>query len=519
VTLISTAVLSDIMATVATFLPMKAALVAVGGGGRDFFPGVLGPLGPAWSSLGLASLAILAGVLARFFTSLGQRITVAQTVQHSRNPDGIRQFLGKENQALADGRIESIILSGVFVSVGLVVYLLQLLLVVLATLSLLIYFFRKPQRQSDGGADWSAFGSALRASSTWIAVGAAILGVLSNVTTVTVTQLLLGIVFTRKAMMVFPSVIASSEVPVRGRRASGLGPKARTSRRLVEKNTLLALFTEGGRQPEFARILELKQPESIQMLQLQEPETMAFWSKDSQSEKLSIARVFPPNHRVLAERERLIIESVTGNREIAEVSERLNNAKAYVSFAVHANAVSKNHRRNISAEQAFSWQLQLEKWWKESVHTDLDGTELEKGFLRSLRNKIKAFAELPGSQEQPLMSLLGEWNLVTDVWKSGAPTLGFFGGVSPKRLFPVSQSSLLLIDAGGWRVAPHGADWPAKINLARWNPSLLADAGLGNQSLSEAMMRRNLRSLSSAIDVWDFGAVARLAKLLVTTKL
>jgi hypothetical protein len=501
----------ETLAVIATFLPIKAVLIAADQRIPGFVPGWLADQGSTIVAfvLGLSALAAgLARVLALRAISW---IELAFEEGITNSKFGSARYLTIATVSEFTSRTSLYVLVAVFVLAVAVLSWVIFGMLLFVALVILAYGWLLSKARNTVVARRREFASrvagAIQNGSTWIAVGVGMPAAIFQGESLGVTELLLSIVLTRQVLTLVPSILVSGlgePVGSSARGLSGANSENVAPRRAgVDKALDLvtsSLATGKGRRS----LLGLEQVSLTEYSPIVSRNTVTLIGVAHEASHLVVARTFHPQHRQLMLKELALLSEISP----------LDNSNAYAVALFHHGGLvgyrrtfhlppSPSTLEQLDAVSTEVWQAKFESWSISHDSQLLLSARMNLTTLPDLVEERLQFAEtLPGPHQSCFRSLLLVWGQVEIIWNTGPLVFGFSGPVNARRVLSTGDE-VTLIDPSDWAIRPLGADWPRSRNYPKILAQHLDPKLVNSVNIGDALIRRNLSGLNTSLKRMD----------------
>lgn len=221
-------VCSDILATVAQFMPMKSVFILAAGEVPGFFPAFLVSAGPIGAALALVAMAAICALVAKVTQDVGGQLAQpSHRVSAADSRGSITPFF-RLIGTLTVRQVSSaflffvLVLGSAFVSALYTCFILAWVGISAGILAILVHRSeRKPPFPNGLVQLEQSFRPWISGSSLWVVVGGAILTLLISPPFLGLTGILLGAVFLRRVQEVTPDLIPVLSTLLRGNPVDG----------------------------------------------------------------------------------------------------------------------------------------------------------------------------------------------------------------------------------------------------------------------------------------------------------
>jgi hypothetical protein len=504
-------VVGETLAVIATFLPIKAVLIAADQRIPGFVPGWLADQGSTIVAFVLGLLALAAGLARVFALRAISWIELAFEEGITNSKFGSARYLTYATVSEFTSRTSLYVLVAVFViAVAVLSWVIFGMLLVVA-LVILAYGWLLSKERNTVLARRREFASlvagAIQNGSTWIAVGVGMPAAVFQGESLGVTELLLSIVLTRQVLMLVPSIVVSGVGEPGRSSAPGLAGAntENVAPRKAGLDTVLDLVTSSIATGKGRRsLLGTEQVSLTEYWPIVTRNTVTLIGVAHEASHLVVARTFLPQHRQLMLKELALLSEISP----------LGNSRAYAVELFHHGGLS-GYRRTFHLPASLStlgqldavsveiWQAKFESWSLSHDSQLLLSARISVTTLPDLVAERLQFAEtLPGPHQSCFRSLLLVWGQVEHIWNTGPLVFGFSGPVNARRVLSTGDE-VTLIDPSDWAIRPLGADWPRSRNYPKILAQHLDPKLVNSVNIGDALIRRTLSGLNTSLKRMD----------------
>jgi hypothetical protein len=504
-------VVGETLAVIATFLPIKAVLIAADQRIPGFVPGWLADQGSTIVAFVLGLLALAAGLSRVFALRAISWIELAFEEGITNSKFGSARYLTIATVSEFTSRTSLYVLVAVFViAVAVLSWVIFGMLLVVA-LVIVAYGWLLSKARNTVVARRREFASrvagAIQNGSTWIAVGVGMPAAIFQGESLGVTELLLSIVLTRQVLTLVPSIVVSgvgepgrSSAPgLAGANTENVAPRKAGVDKVVDLVTS-SIATGKGRRS----LLGTEQVSLTEYSPIVTRNTVTLIGIAHEASHLVVARTFLPQHRQLMLKELALLSEIS----------LLGNSDAYAVELFHHGGLS-GYRRTFHLPASLStlgqldavsveiWQAKFESWSLSHDSQLLLSARISVTTLPDLVAERLQFAEtLPGPHQSCFRSLLLVWGQVEHIWNTGPLVFGFSGPVNARRVLSTGDE-VTLIDPSDWAIRPLGADWPRSRNYPKILAQHLDPKLVNSVNIGDALIRRTLSGLNTSLKRMD----------------
>lgn len=490
---------------VATFLPIKAVLVAADFRIPGFIPKFISDQGAHFTALTLGVIAAIAGLLVWALKKYLLQTEFPVGSEHDIRHFTLATVLDYGRQAAISDRISARLLIGVFsLLTALVAWSLSLFFwVIIATIGAWVYLASR-RATSDGDISTGArFGSFVGQASTWIAVAAAMLAVFVVDSPLGTTELLLGIVLSRQTLMILRGQLAASS---NGRSVESAGsPDGEVASAGRNRGNRKERVFEGVKKvfPEHViRLSELSLPrEKLGRLSpVISGRSLTVFGEVLPDGSLGLLRYFLSEDRRMMAEELALLDSLRDASLSSGTVVETWQSGDVVGYLSHAKGISPDALKDKPAPaERVEWQSKLEFW---SLSNLAIGTSSRPASwsrqLKELETHLEFLRAIPGPLQESVTPVLEVWKPISRLWNSGPPVLSFPARNGTNRLARDTSGSIVLVDPADWELLPLGASWLGRGSSQRLQ-RLLPASGESSDLLADAGARETLMLLKSTL--------------------
>lgn len=504
-------VVRETLAVIATFLPIKAVLIAADQRIPGFVPGWLADQGSTIVAFVLGLLALAAGLTRVFALRVISWVELAFEEGITNSKFGSERYMNIASVSEFTSRTSLYVLVAVFVIAVAVLSWVIFGMLLFVALVILAYGWLLSKERNTVVARRREFASrvagAIQNGSTWIAVGVGMPAAVFQGESLGITELLLSIVLTRQVLTLVPSILVSGLGEPGGSSARGLSgansenvaPRRAGVEKVLDLVTSTIATGKGRRS-----LLGLEQVSLTEYSPIVSRNTVALIGVAREASHLIVARTFLPEHRQLMLKELALLSAIS----------LLGNSNAYAVELFHYGGLV-GYRRNFHLPPSLSpleqldavgtevWQAKFESWTLSHDSQLLLSARMSLTALPDVVAERLQFAEaLPGPHQSYFRSLLLVWGQVGLIWNTGPLVFGFSGPVHARRVLSTGDE-VTLIDPSDWAIRPLGADWPRSRNYPEILAQHLDPKLVDSVNIGDALIRRSLSGLNASLKRMD----------------
>jgi hypothetical protein len=460
--IISSRVTSQLLTIVATFLPLKAVIIAADQRVPRFVPEALAVLEPVPLALLFACVAAVSAALSGI---VGRFANQSPTASRDSGPHAVSGFLlgaQVKEEALRKSDVVLVVLFLTIATIASVWFIAILALLVLGTLSWFRIAGKDDQDQPlDNTEALEVSSDFLNENAVWVAVVAALGSVWFAGSQLGVTAVLIGVIVSRQALVLGSNLVKTRDFSSEATGSSKKQELARShQRKRLEKfetavlqalsdNVFLERMTGEGKSPE------------LQFLDSSQSRGMSAVVLASRDEGQVLVRFLDHDDSEGLDRE-LSLLSALGAKGVTIFQKGSPTKRLGVtSYSRVINTATKLENDRQGRERAWGLQIKLEyaSISGELVPPSVSRPESTRR-LDSLFRGLERVMSIPGNHQEPVELLLSLKTDATLAWNLSPKILGFPGGIQPSRALGTDDGGVELLDPSGWRLAPLGVDWP-----------------------------------------------------------
>jgi hypothetical protein len=505
--IISSRVSSQLLNVVATFLPLKAVLIAADQRVPAFIPDPLKSLEPVLLALLFALVAALAAGLSQLVGTRSSHVRRGDP-RGGADPNAVSDFL----RATATKERASRQADGILVAIFLVIAALaSIWFVAILTLMWLgtHVWFRfslkgKRDHQLEKFETIQATLDFLKDHAVWIAVAAALGTVWLAGSQAGVTAVLIGVIVSRQALILGPQVFRLSGLATEPARAEEDARPSRIAKLERFESAVLQCLSD---RSFLEQMVGQQTTPGLQFLDSSQSGGFSATVLASRGEGLVVMRFLDPSRPENLDRELSLLAAlgVPG----ATVLDRSSDLKGFEVIAYSREIREPVALGNVSREQAWGLQLKLEL---SSITGELVPPRIEEHSnerrVEYLLRALERLSTLPGAHRDPVERFLSVKEKAIQEWNAAPNVLGFPGGIQPSRVFD-TQAGVEVLNPSGWRMAPLGTDWPSSRTFDALAKDTFKRSMISPRQLLLAFFCRERSQLEKAVYMRRFSAVGK----------
>jgi hypothetical protein len=505
--MISSRVSSQLLNVVATFLPLKAVIIAADQRVPAFIPDPLKSLEPVTLALLFALVAALAAGLSHL---VGTRSSHARqgNPRGGADPKAVSDFLVATATKERASRQADRILVAIFLVIAALASIWFLAILTLLWLGTHVWFrFSVKGKQDHQLKNFETIEATLdflKDHAVWIAVAAALGTVWLAGSQVGVTAVLIGVIVSRQALVLGPQVSrlpglatgpARAEEDARSRRVAKLESFESTVLQCLSNRSFLEQMVGQPKTP------------SLQFLDSSQSGGFSTTVLAPRAKGLVVVRFLDPSHSENLDRE-LSLLAALGVQGVT-VLDRSSDVKRFEVIAYSREIKEPVAPGDVTREQAWGLQLKLELL---SITGELIPPRIEEHSIERrvdyLLRAVERLSTLPGAHRDPVERLLSVKEKAIQEWNAAPKVLGFPGGIQPSRVFD-TQAGVEVLNPSGWRMAPLGTDWPSSRTFDALAKDTFKRSMISPRQLLLAFFCREMSQLEKAVYMRRFSAVGK----------
>lgn len=510
---ISSRVSSQLLNVVATFLPLKAVIIAADQRVPAFIPDPLKSLEPVTLALLFALVAALAAGLSHL---VGTRSGHArQGNPRGVDPKAVSDFLVATATQDKASRQADRILIGIFLVIAALASIWFLAILALLWLGTHVWFRfsvkGKQDHQLKNFETMEATLDFLKDHAVWIAVAAALGTVWLAGSQVGVTAVLIGVIVSRQALVLGPQVARLPGLATGPARAEQDARSRRVAKLERFESAVLQCLSDRSFLEQMVR-----QPTtpSLQFLDSSQSGGLSAVVLAPRAKGLVVVRFLDPSHSENLDRELSLLAAVGVSG--VTVWDRSSDVKRLEVIAYSREIKELVARGDVRREQAWGLQLKLELL---SITGGLTPPRIDEHSnerrVESLLRAIERLASLPGVHRDPVEHFLSLKDEAVREWNAVPNVLGFPGGIQPSRVLD-TQGGVELVNPSGSRMAPLGADWPNSRTFDTLAKDTFKRSTIPSRQLLLAFFCREMSQLEKAVSMRRFLNVQRHSENVVS---